>query len=134
MDDKIIRASTKKYLESNEKISHFCNDHGIPESSLRYWTQTMQAGIVNNMSNKHHKKWTAIEKFSAVLEYEKLSTDEEKGTWLRQQGIKLEHIDLWIRELKGQLEEKLVVKPTTNEKKKIKALEKELNRKDKGIL
>jgi transposase-like protein len=121
----------RKFLSREDvKISHFSKENGIPESNLRYWIRAYQNGNINNMeTNKLPKNWKDEEKYQALISYMKLE-ETDKGKWLRTKGLKQEHIDLWEKELLKSLK-----KPRVNnaDRKKIKALEKDLRKKEKAL-
>ena len=69
-------------------------------------------------------------KFEALMEYNSIWKEEERGIWLRKKGIKKAHLDKWKKELSEVLKKQ---KSDVKEKKIIKALEKELQNKDKAL-
>lgn len=127
------KRTVARYLEDpTNQIGHFSRDNGIPESSLREWIRQSENGTLGVMTKKKYAKtWTLAEKFEAIQEYEKLD-EQEKGKWLRRNGVSNHRIERWKEEILEGLTQ-LSVKPTSQEKKKIKALEKEIDRKDKAL-
>jgi len=123
-----------RFLENPENhIGEFSKENGIPESCLRNWIRESEFGILGDMKKKKHfRYWTLKEKFDAILEYEKLSNDE-KGMWLRKHDLKLERLEMWKKELISQLQSIENIDKDPTENKKIKLLEKELDRKDKAL-
>ena len=130
----IKQSMVARYLrDSDSGIGEFSRDNGIPESSLRDWIREAESGILDSMNKpKHFKYWTLSEKFSAILEFESLS-DEEQGKWLRKHGLKLDRIHLWKDELQASLDSLNTSGSNPQENKKIKQLEKELKRKDSAL-
>ena len=128
-------AMIQKFLsDDNIGIGQFSRDIGIPESSLRDWIRASEAGKLYSMDKqKHHTRWDSAKKFSTIMEYEKVP-DEDKGKWLRTNGLKYEHIEVWKKELTSELSKpKTKNKDKKEDKKKIVALEKEIRRKDKAL-
>lgn len=124
-----------RYLNDPEnKIGLFSRENGIPESSLRSWIREAECGILGGMDKpKHYRYWTLTEKFSAIIDYEKLP-ESEQGKWLRKHGILKERIDEWKKELQTSLSiQDDKKKKNSPENQKIKKLEKELERKDKAL-
>ena len=74
------------------------------------------------------------EKYRLVLEAAGLPEDQ-KGAWLREKGLHSEHLPLWQQELQQIVSDKDRNKreELASAKKRIKELEKELNRKDKAL-
>jgi hypothetical protein len=75
-----------------------------------------------------------VEKQEILLEAASLP-QEELGAWLRERGIHEEHLKLWRNEIREALKsnKSLERKEVSEIKKKIKALEKEIERKDKAL-
>ena len=79
-----------------------------------------------------YRYWTLSEKYSAILDYEKLP-EKEKGKWLRKHGIKKERLKLWQDEIFSNLQSLNDKEKKMSENKKITELKKELDRKDKAL-
>lgn len=119
--------------EPEKKIGEFSRENGIPESCLRNWIRESESGILEDMNKpKHFRYWKLEEKFSAILEFEKLS-EEEKGKWLRKHGMKLERVKLWQDEIYTNLKSLNEKKISSSENKRIEELKKELDRKNKAL-
>ncbi len=105
----------------------------ITQSTLSRWVREYaklgKAGGV--MKGRRPQDWTAEKKLDAVVEYEKLD-EEERGKYLREEGLHSVHIERWkqqiIEGLKGRKSSKKDPRDT-----KIKELEKELGRKEKAL-
>ncbi len=128
------RALVKRFLsEPENQIGHFSRENGVPESCLRDWIRQSELGILGVMKRtKYVQNWTFSDKFLAILEYEKLS-EEEQGKWLRLRGLKSEKIETWKQELSSMLNQLENQGKNAFENKKIKNLEKELSLKDKAL-
>jgi uncharacterized protein YlxW (UPF0749 family) len=61
--------------------------------------------------------------------------DDKKGIWLREKGLKTEHIKLWEEQLKDKLNDKDIKLREENKKLKeeVKSLQTELQRKEKAL-
>lgn len=119
------------------------DDIGVSRSSLYRWvseadtldlvvnseppsfTESMQR--LSNM--KRPQDWSAEEKLAAVLEAASLS-DEEFGPFLRSRGLHEALLQQWRDQMLVGLEPKPAKRGET---KRIRELEKELNRKDKAL-
>lgn len=119
--------------DPKQGIVEFSRENGISRSSLRDWIRKSEMGILDDMGKTNHFKYqTLSDKFSAILEYEKQS-EEDKGKWLRLNGLKAERLEVWKKELSSSLntlDDKSLKKA---ENQQIKKLERELARKDKAL-
>jgi transposase-like protein len=84
---------------------------------------------------KRPNDWSAEDKLKVVLEASSLS-DEQLGAFLRSKGLHQAHLDQWRSQMLNGLENGFSKKKTGHQiadAKRIQALEKELNRKDKAL-
>ena len=88
------------------------------------------------MAVKRPEDWTSEEKLAAVLEAAGIP-DEQLGAFLRSKGLHETHLQQWRLQMLNGLDKKTAArkKPKRNaaDVKKIKALEKEVKRKDKAL-
>ena len=84
------------------------------------------------MKGRRPQDWTAEEKLNAVLEYEKLEEEEQRGKYFRAKGLHSVHIERWKQEIIEGLKSSKLVKKDPRAKR-IKELERELRRKDKAL-
>ncbi len=113
---------------------------GVHPSTLSRWVR--EAGSLGDMSKKKIKGTgrrpddrTPQEKLQLILEAS-LLTDEELGAFLREKGLHESQLERWQREAEEGLDnESPVVKgKRTPEARRIRELEKELQKRDKEIL
>jgi len=83
------------------------------------------------------RAWTPTQKLRAVQEASQLS-DDELGAFLRREGVHASQLNEWIEVVKAASLQALAPSKRSRtkkspEQKKINALEKELNRKDKAL-
>jgi transposase len=107
---------------------------GIHQSTLSRWVREYakvgkEGGV---MKARRPRDWTAEEKLNAVLEYEKLEEEEQRGKYLREKGLHSVHIERWKQELIQGLKSSKSGKKDPRDKR-IKELERELKRKDKAL-
>lgn len=131
---KLKQVMVAKFLNNSEnKIGKFSRENGIPESSLRYWLRQSEMGILGSMEKpRHFKYFNLSEKFNSILEFEKLS-EEEQGKWLRKNGLKKLKLEQWKKELSANLDNLDDKGKNKAINKRIKKLEKELEKKDKAL-
>jgi transposase len=113
---------------------------GIATSTLCSWKAqavtlvSMKKGTTHPQSSPEAR--SAEEKMRLVLESSRLS-DDKLGAFLRQEGIHESHLISWKQSMLESLLEPVKVAPkskkNSSEAKKVKALEKELRRKDKAL-
>lgn len=109
---------------------------GISQPTLSKWKKSR--GKVEGMSKgkRRPQDWTAEERLNAIAETLKMS-EEDLGTYLRREGLHSSHLEQWKTDFveaqkaltKGGKRKRFV----SEEKKKIKELEREIRRKDKAL-
>lgn len=131
-----IKESVLKKVLPPEKrsVREVGNEYGISEQTIRNWIEQVSNGILNLDSELGPKYLSSAEKFHLVLEAAGVP-EGELGAWIREKGLHSEHLQLWQQELRDTVTDnnKENQEQLKNAKKKIKALEKELNRKDKAL-
>jgi transposase len=109
---------------------------GISQPTLSKWKKARARvdGMSNTKNKRRPQDWSAEEKLKAIVETTKLS-EEDLGLYLRREGLHSSDLEQWrgdvIEGLKG-----LRAKPkrfVSEDKKKIKELEREVRRKDKAL-
>lgn len=119
----------------------------VSQTSLSTWLRNAGIDFSNNisinstvdprhlMAIKRPEDWSSEDKLKAVLEVASIP-DDKLGGFLRKKGIHETHLQQWRVQMLNGLDK---VTPATKPKrskadiKKIKTLEKELNRKDKAL-
>ena len=113
-------------------------DVGVSPPTLYRW---IQAGSLNGMSKEPSRRrqttWSASEKLRVVKEAGQL-TDEDLGEFLRREGLHATQLSEWAEianaaALASLTPPKRSKKKMTPEQRRIRDLEKELNRKDKAL-
>jgi transposase-like protein len=121
----------------------------VPQTTLSKWLRQTGADPSYCFPNNTHRNtqmtdtdkpkrpadWSAEEKLKAVVEAEGLS-DEQLGAFLRKNGIHKVHLDCWrvqILEGLGKGHSPTKSRRRDADAKRIRALEKELNRKEKAL-
>ena len=119
---------------------------GVSQTSLSKWLRDA-AGVepvakkVNGKSikakvGKRPQDWTAVEKLEAVLESASLS-EQELGEYLRRKGLHEAQLEQWRRRVTEAsmeaLQSKSSRKKASVEAKRVRALERELRRKEKAL-
>lgn len=121
------------FKEPDAQMKYFCEENGIKECNLRDWIREAENGTLGAVKKKkNHQHWNLAEKFEALQEYDKLD-ETEQGKWLRLKGFSHQRMVKWEKEIKDSLI-KTSAKPTYEENNKVKALEKELKRKEKALV
>lgn len=122
----------------NRSISQLAKEEGISEPTLYNWrNDARRKGILLPDGDSSPEGWTARDKFAAVLESASLNA-EETAEYCRRKGIYPEQLTLWREACEAandwdkQASIKLKSEQKTN-RKRIKDLEKELQRKEKAL-
>lgn len=133
----IKTAAVRKYLNrGNRSVASIAEEFNTSSRNLYNWTKSFgnRAGMKNKAIRPQDR--SASDKLNLIISYEK-TTDQNRGEFLRQHGIKSEHIEQWRRQIEGtftstqgkaQQRSELAA-----EKLKIKELERELRRKDRAL-
>lgn len=114
---------------------------GVPQQTLSRWLR--KAGEYTAMTDdsnpvddreKRPQDWSPEEKLQVVVEAAALS-DEELGAFLRAKGLRTCHLVEWRKKLLGALrpDDHPRARGYSKESKRIRALEKEIQRKDKAL-
>jgi len=129
---------SKQVDVSQTTLSKWLRNAGI-ETDFGYPKKT---SVNNNdkerqiMAVKRPEDWTSEEKFAAVLEATGIP-DEQLGAFLRSKGLHETHLQQWRLQMLSGLDKKTAPRKKTKRNgtdvKKIKALEKEVKRKDKAL-
>ena len=129
-------ALSKQVDVSQTTLSKWLRNAGI-EPSFGFPNNTCDKKVQmrQTMTAKRPEDWTPEEKFKAVLEAASLS-EEQLGAFLRSKGLHETHLQQWrLQMLTGLDKVSPAKKPNRNgvDIKRIRALEKELKRKDKAL-
>jgi transposase-like protein len=122
----------------NKIVSELARETGITEQTLYTWRRQLKnQGIAVPGDGKNSEQWSSEDKFAVVLETATMSA-AELAEYCRRKGLFAEQIAAWrqacrsananaAQTAKGQREQ------SKGDQKRIRALEKELNRKEKAL-
>ena len=127
-------------------VTDLAAEVGVSRSSLYRWASEVdtlfpvddeqQPSILQSFQGpirmKRPQDWTAEEKLAAVLAAASLS-DEELGAFLRNRGLHEPQLQQWREQMLDGLQTPAARKKKPPESKRIRDLEKELQRKDKAL-
>ena len=142
-----LKSHMVRKLVGSERVSAtaLAREVGIPQTTLSRWLQSsgtvagltvapVSQGSEPIMKTRRPRDWTPEEKLQAVIEAQSLS-EEELGAFLRRKGLHEAHLREWraiiLAGLRGQ-----PARPSANgsaKGRRIRELEKELDRKDKAL-
>ena len=118
---------------------------GIHQTTLSRWLR--EAGTIHCMtksdkdkkpaaSRRRPQDWKAEDKLKVVMESYNLD-DEHLGAFLRERGLHETHLQQWRKEVETSAKEAFSVRKRrakrSEEQKRIRKLERELNRKEKAL-
>jgi transposase-like protein len=122
----------------NKLVSELARETGITEQTLYTWRrQLKEQGIPVPGDGKNPEGWSSEDKFAVVLETAALN-EAELAEYCRRKGLFVEQIAAWrevcrtananaAEQARSQREQ------SKDDKKRIRELEKELNRKEKAL-
>ena len=132
-------AVLKKMLPpNNQPIAVLANEEGISDATLYNWRQQARnEGKLMPDADNTPAGWTSKDKFAAVMETAPMG-EAEKAAYCRQRGLYPEQLADWRRACErandwNQTTEKQLKEATRTDRKKVRALEKELARKEKAL-
>ena len=121
----------KLLLPGGPSVLSLSREIGVSEQSLYNWKAKYQNGE-SGETQRSPRHWKNEDKYEALLEAAKL-TGEDLGKWLREKGLRSEHLEIWRQEMKKNLNQHNKNDEIRELKKKNKELERELRRKDKAL-
>ena len=122
----------------NKMVSELARETGITEQTLYTWRRQLKAqGVAVPGNGKNSEQWSSEDKFEVVLETAAMNA-AELSAYCRRKGLFAEQISTWRQACmaananaaqsgKGQRGQ------SKDDQKRIRALEKELNRKEKAL-
>jgi transposase len=135
---KFKEAILKKLSQSDLSVSQFSRQEGINFSTLYSWQKQFKTTGFSVSKVIPSDKWSAEEKFAIVLETATLS-EVEVSEYCRSKGLYPEQIKAWklaciaANSTDVISNQKKATPESKADKKRIKQLEKELNRKEKAL-
>ena len=130
---KMVQRMTGREGRSAMSLS---GETGVSQSSLSKWLREAKVRPMADEQKppkreKRPEDWTAAEKLAAVMEASRLS-DAELGEFLRRNGLHEAHLTQWRQ---AALEALGGAKPSRvpSESRRVRELEKEVQRKDKAL-
>ncbi len=121
-------AIVNRFSQSGLSIREFSEQEGIAKSSLYSWSKKFNNSNTTSMTKN---SYTAEQRFSILLETTTFS-ETQLSEYCRKKGIYPEEIKQW-KQAFIQNDTKSVKTTGPADKKRIKALEKELARKEKAL-
>lgn len=116
--------------KKDRTIAEIARENNIADTTIHYWLKTFGDKPIN-------KKKQISEQYKILCEYNSLNA-EERGKYLRLNGLLSTELKQWENEIMSSLDKNEKEKPTFDKEKKalvdrIKLLEKELNNKNAVI-
>ena len=126
----------KKVLPpEGRNIASVSRETGISQQTIRNWINEAGSGSLDEKDGeKGPRNLSSIEKYQLLMESKKIPK-EELGEFLRKRGLHSQHLKLWDQELVEMVKDsgKKEKQKVRDLQKKVRVLEKELNRKDKAL-
>lgn len=123
----------KALLPESPGAARVAEDAGISLQTLYNWLRKLRAGIEMGGAVDPRDR-SILEKHELLLEAASISP-EDLGGWMRERGIHEEHLRLWRGEVRDMLKhnQSALKRELSEERRKVKAIEKELRKKDKAL-
>jgi len=113
-------------------VAELSRDMDIPKDTVYTWVQKAKNGTMSQ-KGKRKPRFSLQDKLTLILEARNLK-DEDLGRWLREKGLHESQLNAWTQEIDSSLKKADGRGGREAEQSnKIKALEKEINRKDKAL-
>lgn len=122
----------------NKSIAELARETGIAIQTLYSWRgQLKKQGIAVPGNGKNSEQWSSADKFAVVLETATMSMAEQ-AEYCRRKGLFVEQINAWRQICLGANASAAEIAKSQGaqnkgDQKRIRALEKELNRKEKAL-
>jgi len=120
---------------NNQSVASIHRESGISSPSLYAWKRQFQErGCVVPAKISHPDGWDNKAKLAAVIE-SALMNEAERSIYCRERGLYVEQLDAWKAAFEQAEGTGAVISPAmlAAERKKTRALEKELQRKEKAL-
>jgi transposase-like protein len=138
-----VKADVKRRMSppQRQSVARISEELGIHVVTLYNWRKTWRLqGEVVPASEKEPEGWSAADKFTVVLETAGLN-DTELGAYCRERGLFPEQVSRWRQAatdanaapLLTMAEQKELERFRAQDQREIKALKKELQRKEKAL-
>jgi transposase-like protein len=127
----MVRKMTGAYAQSATSLAA---ETGVPQTTLSRWLLRygrVDSGSTPMNAKKRPNKWPAENKLEALQEYDGCTDEEARGRFLRENGLHSADIERWRQEIVEALKQQ--AKRSDPRDRRIKELEKELNRKNKAL-
>jgi transposase len=130
------KSAVEKLLHRGSRpVAAIMEELGVPSPTLYQWRSDFASLGGMKKTSQRPQDRSPQEKLKAVIEFESLP-EEKRGEFLRTQGLHVENIKAWRKQLEDALTpvskqaERL---ERAEDRRKIKELERELRRKDKAL-
>ena len=93
----------KMLIPGGPGVTRLSREIGVNKQTLYNWRDKYQnRGSEYPDYIRSPRQWTEVDKYEALLEAARLS-GEDLGKWLREKGLRSEHIEIWQHEMKKNL-------------------------------
>ncbi len=127
-----FKENVVKKAISRGNVREVAEETGVAAWSIYQWIKQLKSG--NIKADETGPKGYSLNKKQMLLLEAQSIPEEEQGEWLRKNGLHSDHLNKWKDEIFDMMnnknEDKIVIRKL---KEKNKALEKEINRKDKAL-
>jgi len=121
-------AVKKHLIPGGKSVTVLSKEIGVSEQTIRNWIYKYKSGITDDSSEFNLIKISDSEKLKLLLD-SKTKSENDIGIWLREKGLKSEHLKLWEEQMKEKMNNKQDALKEENKKLKeeVKKLQNELD-------
>ncbi len=127
-----FKENVVKKAISRGNVREVAEETGVAAWSIYQWIKQLKSGNIK-VNETGPKGYSLNKKQMLLLESQSIS-EEKQGEWLRKNGLHSDHLNKWRDEIFDMMnnknEDRIVIRKL---KEKNKALEKEINRKDRAL-
>lgn len=119
---------------SNKSIPEVSRETGVSDQTIRNWLKQSKDGSLDKSDTVGGLNRSSREKFNLILQSKTVSEDD-KGIWLRENGLHSEHINQYEQDIRDLVENngKSEKEELRKLRKENKELAKELRKKEKAL-
>jgi len=127
----------KLLLQNNSGVNELSRETGINRRTIFDWRKKYNCDIIKDIKENKNTEltpedWPFEFKYDIVLESSQIA-NEDLGLWLRENGVKTDHIEKWKEDFRVMAKQKDNNDELKKANTRIKELEKELKIKEKAL-
>jgi hypothetical protein len=122
------QAVQKMYSRGSKTLSALAGELGCSVPTLYNWAKVMKIAHISKSS----AQWTPMERCKFIAEFEQIP-EENKGVWLRKNGLTSALISEWKEILANAFQERKIEPGSGKLRREVEKLEQQLKRKERKL-